>query len=103
MAQVRQTLLILTLTCAVWKSATGGQAPKFVPDDPSQAMPSPIPVKQPVREKISDALDFLDQSMRRETRRVWPAGAINTLGEAPDSEWFTNRHARRRLTRDELQ
>jgi hypothetical protein len=101
MAQSSKTVLILVLVIALWQSASG-QAPKFFADDPIQAMPAPLPVRKPLAQNINEALDLLNNSKGWAPRAAKPAGAVNTLGEVPDSEWFINRHARRRMTRDEL-
>jgi hypothetical protein len=71
-------------------------------DDPIQAMPAPLPVNASPR-GLNQPHDFIRQSFRSGTRPPIPAGAINTLGEVPDSEWFTNRHGMRRMSREELQ
>src|SRR5437762_8186287 len=102
MAQVRQAALMLILTAALWGSARG-QAPRFFADDPIQAMPPPLSVKKDVAQNINDLADFLSQSRRSVPPPRSPAGAVNTIGEVPDSEWFTNRHAQRRMSRSELQ
>src|SRR5262245_26512937 len=102
MAQIRQALLMLVLIGALWQPA-GSQAPKFFADDPIDAMPAPLPVKKPLQQNINDDIDFFAQSRRRGPRPPRPAGAVNTLGEVPDSQWFTNRHGLHRMTRDELQ
>src|SRR5262249_14313795 len=52
---------------------------------------------------INDTLDFFKQSIRWSARDPKPAGAVNTLGDVPDSEWFTNRHGLRRMSRSQLQ
>jgi hypothetical protein len=103
MAQIRQTVLKLVLTGALCESAVG-QVPKFFADDPIGAMPAPLPIrKTPPRQEINDVLDFLVQSGRWAPRPAKPSGAVNTLGEVPDSEWFTNRHGQHRMSREELQ
>src|SRR5215831_18534011 len=101
MAQNPRVVLILILVIALGSSA-GAQAPKFFPDDPIREMPPPLPVAKPARQDINEVLDFLSQSRRPRPRPAKPAGAVNTLGEVPDSEWFTNRHAMRRRTEAEL-
>ena len=101
MAQNRQAFLILVLTIAVCEAA-GSQSARFFADDPIQATPPPLPVRKPVRQDINDGFDFLSKSTKWTTPRRKPARAVNTLGEVPDSEWFTIRHAKRRMTRDEL-
>jgi len=102
MAQIRQTVLMMLLI-VMSGFAAGGDIPKFFPDDPIQAMPTPVSVTKLNGQKVNDALDFFSQYRRREPRSATPAGAVNTLGEVPDSEWFTNRHGRQRMSREELQ
>src|SRR5262249_8198383 len=101
MAKSAKIALIVVTIVALWQSARA-QFPKFLADDPIQAMPAPLSVKKPVRQKINYAADFFGQSKRSAIRTAKPVGAVNTLGEVPDSEWFTNRHARQRMSRDQL-
>jgi hypothetical protein len=102
MVQIRQTTLTLVLAGLLCEYA-GGQAPRFFPDDPLRAMPGPMPVKTPVRQNINEVLDFLIHSKRSSPGPAKPAGATNTLGDVPDSEWFTNRHGQHHMSRAELQ
>src|SRR5215831_475570 len=101
MVQIRYAALMLVLTAAL--CGTAGQAPRFLTDDPIQAMPPPLPLKKIAPQQVGDLRDFLTQSRRPDPPPRKPAGAINTLGEVPDSEWFTNRHAQQRMSRSELQ
>src|SRR5690242_13990677 len=66
-------------------------------------MPAPAPVKKPYVHKINQPYDFVVNSAQWKPRPPVAAGAINTMGEVPDSAWFTNRHRAHRLTREELQ
>jgi hypothetical protein len=102
MAQNPKAVLILGLIIALLESASG-HAPRFFADDPIKVMPAPLPVGKPAEQSINDAIDFFSRSTRLPTPSGKPAGAVNTLGEVPDSEWFVNRHAVHRMTRDELQ
>jgi hypothetical protein len=102
MAKSPRNLLTLVLIIALWESASG-QAPRFFADDPIQAMPAPLPVGKLLPQKINDNFDFLINSERWTPPPPKHGEAVNTLGEVPDSEWFTNRHTKRRMTRDELQ
>ena len=79
------------------------QPQKFYPDDPLEADPAPSPVGEVKRVKIYDLFDFFYQSGRQKLRQSLPAQATTTLGEVPDSLWFTNRHGKRRMTREALQ
>jgi hypothetical protein len=105
MAQVRKALLVLPLTAALCVGfvAANGPKPRFFDDDPIRAMPAPIPVTKTRQREVNYIYDFLIQSSRPEPRPPESAGAVNTLGEVPDSEWFTNRHGVRRLSREALQ
>ncbi len=78
------------------------QTRKFYPDDPIQAYPKPMQVEDIKRLDIYALFDYLYQTVRQKPRDSGPAMGINTLGEVPDSAWFTNRHGRIRMTRDEL-
>jgi hypothetical protein len=82
---------------------------KFLHDDPLWKEPKPRPVTVVESIAINDLYDFLEQSFsvpRREKSAkrsgVSPALNVNTLGEVPDSEWYTNRHARHAMTILEL-
>jgi hypothetical protein len=94
-------VLFLILIIAVLKSSAA-QSPKFFADDPIQAMPPPLAVGQVVKKDINEAFDLLLRSKETKPHASKPAGAVNTLGEVPDSEWFVNRHALHRMTHDEL-
>jgi hypothetical protein len=77
--------------------------PRFLPDDPIQAVPRPLPVGEPRKRGIDPLADFVLQSARPNPRPELPALSVNTLGEVPASDWYTNRHAFRRMSREELQ
>lgn len=102
MAQSSKSLFLSLALITVLCSSTSGQAPKFYSDDPIQAMPAPLPVKKPVSRNINEVADLLERSRMAAPRAAKPAGAVNTLGEVPASEWFITRHGRRRMSRDEL-
>ena len=80
---------------------------KFYPDDPLEAEPPPLATPDPGVRGLSDLLEFFSNTFGSPGERhpeigVIPAGAVNTLGEVMDSSWFTNRHGKRRLSREEL-
>jgi hypothetical protein len=94
---------ILTVIAGMICLGVGTTHPrKFYPDDPIAADPKPISVKEVKKLKIYDLFDYLYQTGRQQPRDARPAMGINTLGEVPDSAWFTNRHGRNRMTRDAL-
>ncbi len=97
----RALTLVLLLSMAL-------EARKFYPDDPIGRVPKPRNVEKAFRRKLNDYYDFFRNTFARPGERqrpgkVIPAGAVNTLGEAPDSSWYTNRHGHRRMTREELE
>lgn len=80
---------------------------KFYGDDPIEKMPPPMPVAKVNPRKLSDIYDLFANTFgkpgeRHQKGKVIPARAVNTLGEVPDSEWYTNRHYQRRMSIDEL-
>jgi len=101
-AQVRQALLTVILA-GILQTLGAGHKPRFFADDPIQAMPPPPPVGTIAPVSVNRAIDFLGLAGRGESRPPTPAGAINTLGDVPDSEWFTNRHGLKRMNREQLQ
>jgi hypothetical protein len=83
---------------------------KFYPDDPLWREPPPRPVSGVTTRGVDHIYDFLESSYvtpRREgklAKRVpQPALDVNTVGEVPDSAWYTNRHAFRRMSIADLQ
>jgi hypothetical protein len=89
--------------------APAAAAEKFYADDPLPAEPRPQNVENIKPRKINEYYDFFQNLMFRpgelESKAgvMVPARAVNTLGEVPDSEWYTNRHYRRRMKMDELE
>lgn len=103
MAHTRQSVLALALTGVLLQTAAGRLPQRFFPDDPIEVMPAPMSVGAIARTNNDEIFDFFEQSKTTKVYFPPPAGGINTLGEVPDSEWFTNRHARQPMSRDELQ
>src|SRR5690348_15056146 len=102
MGEVRQAILTIVVGVGL-AFCYSGPVPRFYPDDPLQSMPQPRPVGKITQQELNDLLDFFIQSKSPKRVSPGPAGAINTLGDVPDSEWFTNRQGVHRLSRDELQ
>ena len=75
---------------------------RFYPDDPvwRDADTRDIP---PVAEfDLSKSYEFLNETFVGSVRSRGPALNVNTLGEVPDSSWFTNRLGRHDMTIDEV-
>jgi hypothetical protein len=81
---------------------------KFYADDPIVAMPAPAPVKNATPRELSEYYDFFENTLFAPGERAahhgefLPSQAINTIDEEPDSAWYTNRHASRRMSQTEL-
>jgi hypothetical protein len=94
---MRRFVLILASVSAL-------HAQKFLADDPIQNWPRPVNVESIKARRINEYYDFFQNSLfppgelQSKTGSIIPAGAVNSLGEVPDNEWYTNRHYRRRMT-----
>ena len=64
-------------------------------------MPKPLSIDKANNRKLSDIYDFFYMTFgkpgeKQPDKTFIPAGGVNTLGEVPDSEWYTNRHWKHR-------
>ncbi|MGH9656923.1 MAG: hypothetical protein ACRD96_00170, partial [Bryobacteraceae bacterium] len=96
--------LALAVALGLWADAPG---PKFYPDDPLLVEPKPRSAEGARRRKLSDIYDLFLHTFGKPGEeqlpgKPIPARAVNTLGEAMDSAWYTNRHYRRRMSIAEL-
>lgn len=104
MGKVQQCLLAALL--AAFTSTAWGQ--KFYPDDPLWKEPAPLPVAHAKAIDINLDYDFFHQTFFEPDKEEikhhapCPSQAINTLGEVPDTSWFTNRLGTREMSLDEL-
>jgi hypothetical protein len=104
MVQLRSYILACVLALACFSTGAALDR-KFYPDDPIQAAPKPMSVGKLEKAKINELFDYLNQTRRQKTRPANPSlGSlgVNTMGEVPDSAWFTNRIGRQRLTKEQL-
>jgi hypothetical protein len=75
----------------------------FLPDDPVRVDPDHLPIPKPAEVELSNVYDVLENTFRHRPDGPAPrAMNVNTLGEVPDSSWFTNRMGARALTPDEV-
>lgn len=81
------------------------QGNTFRSDDPLKADPDQLPIPQPQAVELSQTIDILENtfSLRPDKDAPIPESEnTNTLGEVPDSSWFTNRMSQRVMTIEEL-
>lgn len=105
MGQVQQR--VLRAVAPLLLLALSAAAQRFRPDDPLWREPRPRPVRQAAVRALSDYYDFFLNTFTKPEEKP-PKGktiralSANTLGEVPDSAWYTSRHGRRRMTLEEL-
>jgi hypothetical protein len=91
----------LALAVAPMGAAT---APRFFPDDPLWVEPDTEDASGVEARRTSFAFDAVDNLLLDpgDPTPDVPAQNVNTLGEVPDSSWFTNRIGRRPMAVDEV-
>jgi hypothetical protein len=72
-------------------SAAPCAAQQFLPDDPLTRTPEAAAVRKTDLQEINALYDFAHYSFHYKNRGGSESLAVNTLGEVPDSSWFTNR------------
>jgi hypothetical protein len=78
-------------------------AQRFRPDDPLRADPDRLPIPRPAEIELATAYDVIEHTFHhRPQGSIPPAANVNTLGDVPDSSWFSNRIGVRGLTLEEL-
>ena len=111
MVSRKQHVLIIAILGSLAQAALGeGPGKKFYSDDPLWREPAPRAVQQVAVRSVDDIYDFLENSYvtpsregKAAKRGPRPALDVNTLGEVPDSAWYTNRHWLRRMSIAELE
>ena len=99
-AALRATSCCLVILCSPFLSAQ-----KFLPDDPIWVDPDRRPVEQPRPIALSQIEDFINSSYShgiKEGEEIVRSQNVNTLGEVPDSSWFTNRIGQTPMSLQEL-
>jgi hypothetical protein len=98
-------VLMAVATASVLVAGSGRTTPRFLPDDP-------LPIDEDTRFDASGAArrelgryaDFVLNSFRSPgDPRDLPAQNVNTLGEVPDSSWFTNRLGTHAMTLEDIE
>jgi len=104
MGKVQQRVLAAILASAALPAS--GQ--RFYPDDPLRKEPPPLRVANAKAIDVNLDYDFFHQTFFEPNKEEikhhmpGPSQAINTLGEVPDSSWFTNRLGTREMPLEEL-
>jgi len=95
-------VVLLLFVVAFFFSSTAS-AQKFRPDDPIWTDEDNLNVPDLKSATMADYYDFLENTFfgPGDERRI-RAVNVNTLGEVPDSNWFTNRHGRKTMTIEQL-
>ncbi len=108
MSHSRRTVFCLALL-AVWSLGAYGQAVsqggdgrRFYPDDPLWQDPDTLGTPDVEDFELRKDADFLINSFMHPGGDAGPALNVNTLGEVPDSSWFTNRIGLGKMTLEEI-
>jgi len=72
-------------------AATPCLAQQFLADDPLTHTPEVAAVQKAGVQNINALYDFAKNSLHYKSQLATDSLAVNTLGEVPDSSWFTNR------------
>jgi hypothetical protein len=105
MMNLRNCLLLLAVLFFLGTPLFAQNSTLFRPDDPLLIDPDQNPIPQPEGIRLSQIYDLLENSFIRRLSKnetVQPAANVNTIGEVPDSSWFTNRMGKTELTIEEL-
>jgi len=70
---------------------TACSAQQFLPDDPLTRTPEVAAVRKTDVQNINALYDFAHNSFHYKSTGATNSLGVNTLGEVPDSSWFTNR------------
>ncbi len=94
----------IALAAGLWTvTSTGATGPKFYPDDPISRDPETQDASNVQELDVSAQYDLIENSFLGagdDTRKR--AENINTVGEVPDSSWFTNRLGRQSISTADL-
>ena len=95
---IRKTLSFVLVAVACQARAVIAQ--QYRPDDPIPKVPEVGSAQNAGVQTINALYDFMYHSAKYKTPPATPSMGVNTLGEVPDSSWFTNRPL---LTTEDLQ
>src|SRR4030095_11343429 len=84
------------------KNAGQRSMPHFYPDDPIWHEDDMRDIPPVAEFDLSKSYEFVHETFGEPVKAHGPALNVNTLGEVPDSSWFTNRLGQHEMTIDEI-
>ena len=100
---------LAALVAALFASVSAQSLPEaarslihFYPDDPLWQDDDMRTIPPPKPHDLSKSYEFVANTFGETAHSFGPALNVNTLGEVPDSSWFTNRIGQRDMTIDEV-
>ena len=100
---IRQAIVVSLIGVALSQGLSGqADSRRFYPDDPLWVDDDRRDIEPVAKHELSDTYDFLENTAGKAPVSRGPALNVNTLGEVPDSSWFTNRIGVRDLSVDEV-
>jgi len=103
MSAIMMLRFAVTLLVLIGLAPAPALAVKFLPDDPLVEDDDRLPIPKPAEVELSQGYDFMANTFFEPGHdQRTPARNTNTLGEVPDSAWFTNRIGHRPMGIDEL-
>jgi hypothetical protein len=100
-------LLLAALAASVGATPSAQTLPtrgsvRFHADDPLWRDDDMRTIAEPAAHDLSKSYEFLANTVGETARSFGPALNVNTLGEVPDSSWFTNRIGQHDLTLEDV-
>lgn len=95
-------IFVGVITLVILGTVIGVSGQKYLPDDPIQRDHDNLPIERPAKSELSPTFDLMENTFGSEAGPLVRAENINTVGEVPDSSWFTNRMGTREMTFEEL-
>ena len=96
-------MVLATMVWSVLVVVPTGQDRRFRSDDPIWDDPDRVlSIPEPTERPLSKTIDLFQKTFTAPRSGQLRAQNLNTLGEVPDSSWFTNRMSRRVMSIDEL-
>ena len=99
-------VLLVALGASVMSSPSAQTLPvadvRFYPDDPVWRDDDMQSIAEPAEHDLSKSYEFIANTFGETARSFGPALNVNTLGEVPDSSWFTNRIGQHDMTVDDV-